>query len=218
MRAIYYLLPVLLLLTPARAAEPYKRKPPSNQAQAVAPRPMLHPPTTVPGDRYFHIEDFSGLGGSPLTPLKGSKSVWCGTHPDPNLCYAQPGYGHNWRQQFESVQIPVPGGYGQVDFLARWDVEPSYDYVYLQARSSNHDWTTQTTITNAGSGLLSISAYGSWVQFRIVLTSDDIYDAEDGFYASYPSRRGWNRDRQSHCARRVLEPRRVSVVRIRKQR
>ncbi len=90
---------------------------------------------TAQAGTYFHVDDFSGLGGGThgmLVPLEGTKSMWCGVRPgtDTYLCSwgTAPGYGNNWDQSLGSWVIPHTG-------IVTWsykysvDTEPRSDYI-----------------------------------------------------------------------------------------
>jgi len=170
--AVYLLALLPMALTAARNPEV---RPPAVGAQHMSPTTYA-----ISADRYFHVDDFAGL--SPLyTPLQGFKSLWCGRRADPALCWLADGYPTNSVQIFESKQFPA-NGYVQVDFLAAWSVEESYDFIYVEARSNTQDWQSHS-YTGSGNGLQSVetvASAGGWVQFRVKLVSDAIVSGEDG--------------------------------------
>jgi hypothetical protein len=101
-------------------------------------------------DTFFHVDDFSGLGGGVkggLVPLEGTKSMWCGLrdwdHQIPGcpgsyayLCSwaAAPGYGDKWDQALGWVIVhytcPLV-----VSYKLRCDTEPDYDYVTFEGQN-----------------------------------------------------------------------------------
>lgn len=98
---------------------------------------------------YFHIDDFAGLSGG-YSPLEGNQSLWCGARADTNCSNGSlPGYGNQWKQYFESVPFPCSGDVS-LDYRVRYDVEPGYDYVYVQYYHKNGYWKTLKTYTGAG--------------------------------------------------------------------
>jgi hypothetical protein len=153
-------------------------------------------PTVQP--KYFHVEDFAGLGGGDfggLSPLEGANSLWCGLRPDPvALCgwASLPGYGNGWIQDFESIAFPVSGDVG-VTFLFRFNSEPSYDYTRMQYLTKTGRWHTQidtdwwlpmysadTLMTTT----IPADSLDGFVKLRFHFTSDGAWSDKDGYFNS----------------------------------
>jgi hypothetical protein len=106
---------------------------------------------------YTHVDDFAGLGGGSfgrLTPLAGSRSLWCGLRPGDCTYATLPGYGNGWDQRFESVAFSTAGNV-TVDFLIRYDTEAGYDFVTLEYRSVSGTWRPVSTFDGIGETLAS---------------------------------------------------------------
>jgi hypothetical protein len=96
---------------------------------------------------FFHVDDFSGLGGGSyggLTPLEGSKSMWCGARPsstDPYLCswYDAPGYGNGWNQMLRTDGFSFVGAI-TLSFKGRYDSEPDYDFTRVEYDAGGGNW------------------------------------------------------------------------------
>jgi hypothetical protein len=135
----------------------------------------------------FHVDDFAGLGGA-YQPLAGSKSLWCGIAFDPEVCpdsVSYPGYGNDWLQFFESVPFAVTGDV-TVEFIARYDTEPTYDFVYLEYLTKTGAWELLDEFDGQGVASASLtvpadSLDGS-VKLRFLFDSDPIYSDEDNQY------------------------------------
>ena len=100
---------------------------------------------------YFHVD---GSGGAPchaITPVNGSKSMWCGqwaTTAEP-WCGWQtlPGYGSNWDQSLVATVNASTVTYTMV-----WDSEPGYDFTYVEWWDPvNAAWARDATV-NGGQG------------------------------------------------------------------
>jgi hypothetical protein len=152
---------------------------------------------TAQPDTFFHVDDFSGLGGGSfgrLVALEGSQSLWCGARPgaDPLLCaYAVlPGYGHNWDQRFESVALPVEGDV-TFSYKVRWDSEPNYDFTVVEYMGASESWTkfpVNGGLDYNGIGELTESfvidslAAGSNIRLRFRFLSDGAWNDQDGLF------------------------------------
>jgi hypothetical protein len=142
---------------------------------------------------YFHVDDFSGLGGGTyggLVPIEGSQSLWCGARADgssPILCsYADlPGYGNSWYQQFASAEISHSGDV-TLEFLAHYDSEPGYDYTYIQYESNTGNWITLLTLDDEGdlaaSELIPEDSLEGSVTLRFLFESDGAWSDQDGLW------------------------------------
>ncbi|MDP8285339.1 MAG: hypothetical protein RAP03_01625 [Candidatus Electryonea clarkiae] len=124
-----------------------------------------------------------------LNHYAGEKSWWCG-RMDPAWAGGW-GYGNNWDQWIETPELSFAAAKDSIclDFMHRYDVEPDYDFCYLNI--STDDWATQTTLAtyNDTIGLhntwtaehINLSAYaGQDVKIRFQFTSDGGWSDEDG--------------------------------------
>lgn len=124
-----------------------------------------------------------------LNAYAGTNSWWCGDEGD-----GWPGgwgYGNSWNQWIQTPEMSLPAsGTYTLDFMHRYDVEPGYDYCYVEA--STNGWSsydnlasynaTQNTWTAAS---IDLSAYaGMDVSVRFRFESDGAYSDEDGDYIS----------------------------------
>jgi hypothetical protein len=151
--------------------------------------------TAQVGD-FFRVDDFSGLGGGDfgrLYPLEGNQSMWCGARPDagdPELCsYATlPGYGNNWLQGLCTTACLSVSGDVIVEYLIAWDVEPDYDYVYLQYDTCDGYWEDLAVYNGVGSSseslAIPVSLHSGDVQIRFFFHSDVAYSDQDAMYDS----------------------------------
>ncbi len=142
---------------------------------------------------YFHVDDFSGLGGGihgGLVPIEGNQSLWCGARANsssPILCrYALlPGYGNLWYQRFESVEIPHSGDV-TLEFLTYYDSEPGYDYTYVQYESKTGNWNTLLTFNDMGDSTISEVIPGDSldgaIKIRFLFQSDGAWSDEDNLW------------------------------------
>lgn len=151
-----------------------------------------HDLTEQPG-RFFHVDDFAGLGGGShggLTPLSGTKSLWCGARPSSKYCYyaTLPGYGNNWDQRFTSRYFPPGSGSVSVDYRIRYDSEPDYDATYLEYESKSGIWQRVAAYSGTGEGFESVAipsdSFSTHAAVRFRFVSDQTWSDEDGMYAS----------------------------------
>ncbi len=146
-------------------------------------------------DDYWHVDDFDGLGGGSygrLFPLEGSKSLWCGTRPgtDPNTCaYSTPGYGNAWDQNFCTRICATVSGDVVVDYLVSWDVEPGYDYGYLEYDECDDDWKnfdTPVVYNGTGTGFVSdtllAGSHSGQIRLRFNVSTDVAWSDHDGLW------------------------------------
>jgi hypothetical protein len=138
---------------------------------------------------FFHVDDFAGMP-APYAPLRGAKSLWCGVRNDAVYCTynAAPGYGNSWMQFFESVDFPASGEV-HVDYLARWDVEPGYDFVWVEYLSKTGTWQDGgygSALNGMGAGLQSTVVPGDSLagttRIRFVMYSDGAFSDEEGLF------------------------------------
>lgn len=142
-------------------------------------------------DTFFHVDDFSGLGGGDfgrLHPLEGVRSMWCGVRPDPNDCYAAswqspPGYGNLWNQKLTSDPLPFVG---ILEFLykGRFDSERDWDYTYVEYDAGNFDWRTIAAydgiVDTTAAHTLMLSTASTKLRFNFI--SDGAWSDEDGLW------------------------------------
>ena len=140
---------------------------------------------TAQADTFFHIDDFQGLSPA-YQPIQGNRSLWCGTRPDSVFCnYATlPGYGNAWFQNFESVTFSVTGD-ATLSFVARYDMEPGYDYAKVQIWDGIQ-WSTLLSLTGQAQTSESIiipsATHGGSLKIRFRFESDNQGSDEDGLY------------------------------------
>lgn len=90
---------------------------------------------TAPTELYWHVDDYHCQNLDPTTVP--NHAWWCGTEPWYDDCgtgdYA--GYGNGWREQLDwtgAVDDPALSTTVTVSAVLNYDVEPGYDYLYLQ--------------------------------------------------------------------------------------
>jgi len=139
---------------------------------------------------FFHVDDFAGLGGA-LSPLAGTKSFWCGTRAEGDYShYSGAGYGNFWRQIFEYTG-DLTGGNRPLtfSFLARYDLEPGVDFLYVEYSDASDTWAAIDTITGTADTTISITVDPLVVpndvrSFRIRVETDASWSNEDSLYVS----------------------------------
>lgn len=141
------------------------------------------------GARYFHVDDFSGLGGG-YAPLEGTQSLWCGlrpSHPDASGYVTPPGYGNLWDETWQSCFFRVSADV-TVSYSIAWDTEMARDFVYFQYLDKTGTWITLDTYTGMGTlgALFTIpaSALNGAVRFRFLFVSDPSGSDQDGLAPS----------------------------------
>ena len=144
---------------------------------------------------YAHFDQTQG--GS----CSGGGGLWFGTDGWNNC--GGVGYGNGWND-FAWITVGVEtAGSPAIDLTHRYELEPGYDYAYLEVRAygATAGWTTLATF-NGSSGCTS----GSWsipanvlsagdpdgngiaaVDVRLRMTSDGAWSSEDGSYCGI----GW---------------------------
>jgi len=148
----------------------------------------------TPERTHFHVEDFSGAGHE-AAPLEGGRSMWCGvTAADPLACSwnAPPGYGSNWNEFLASTAFPVSGDV-TFSFLTDMDIEPFYDYVYVQYEDPLGAWTTLDTYScgfgacppRLRSYTVPAADHGDSVRFRFQFTSDGAGDNQGPYLSIF---------------------------------
>jgi len=150
---------------------------------------------TVQPFKYFHVDGSGGAPCNAITPVNGTKSMWCGqwaTTATPWCGWATlPGYGSNWNQSLETTISTVT----TVSYTIVWDSEPGYDFTYVEWWDPvNHNWVADVTV-NAGAGAYdgtggplaqTSSAASAGVtgptKVRFHVTSDGAWCDEDGLW------------------------------------
>jgi hypothetical protein len=168
----------------------------------------IHADRTVQTGCYFHVDDFSGLGGGEsglLVPLQGNQSLWCGARPDSGCTvlggYATlPGYGNGWDQGwcFKCIGVPDTEAIA-IDYLAAWDTEPEYDYWYIEYATKSicdslqnvgdigmGDWIQIVAVDDKSfktprSDTIP-AGHGGAVKIRFRFLSDGAWSDQDGLY------------------------------------
>jgi hypothetical protein len=143
---------------------------------------------TAQRDTFFHVDDFSGLGGGDygrLFPVEGSKSAWCGARPsgDWYLCNWRkaPGYGDNWDQYLTTGPIYFTGKL-KISYHGRFDSEPGldrttvelYDSYGVKAEIACYDGVVDTIAEHS----LYLAAARTKIRFHF--TSDSGWSDDDG--------------------------------------
>ena len=156
-------------------------------------RPLV---TFAKEEAFFHVEDFSGAGHEAFA-LEGSRSMWIGLDAeDPRTCSwaAPPGYGNSWAQNLTSTEFAVQGDV-HLDFLMDMDIEPTYEFVYVQYENSPGSWMTLDTYSCGDftlgtdpcgpvfkSYVVPALAHDGNVRFRFFFTSDGGISAADPIF------------------------------------
>ena len=146
---------------------------------------------TAQPDTFFHVDDFSGLGGGSygmLVPIEGTKSMWCGARANPNDPYMcgwkrAPGYANDWNQMLVTDAF---GFAGAITFSYRiaWDSEPDYDYTYVEYDAGDGNWQEITSYDADGTASASHSLVLTQAQtkLRFRFTSDGAWSDLDGLW------------------------------------
>ncbi|HEX5131091.1 MAG TPA: FlgD immunoglobulin-like domain containing protein [Candidatus Krumholzibacteria bacterium] len=137
---------------------------------------------------YFHVDDFAGMP-APYAPLSGARSLWCGIRAGVPCTYSTPpGYGNNWCQYFESIEFPASGDV-HVDYLIRYDSEPSYDFTWIEYFSKTGSWRgggygVALSLTGEGlyTNVIPADSLAGTVTVRIRFDSDGAFSDEDGLF------------------------------------
>lgn len=168
---------------------------PSCQSQGWVTRDR----TVARSDDYFHVDDFAGLNGGTfhqLSPIKGSKSLWCGARSSSSndeLCSYQylPGYGDNWRQSFCTPNCLTVTGNVTVTYKIKFDLEPAYDFVIPQYSLCDDHWedAEPTFFTDYGhynikTTTIASSKHSGQIQLRFFVYTDVAGSDEDGTWNS----------------------------------
>ncbi|MFO7608464.1 MAG: M6 family metalloprotease domain-containing protein [Candidatus Krumholzibacteriia bacterium] len=157
-------------------------------------------------DQWQFCNSYAHWDQSQAGSCAGAGGLWFGTTGWSNC--GGVGYGNNWND-FAWITVGVPtAATSQVELTHRYELEPGYDYGYLEVRpwgDAGAGWTTLATF-NGNSGCVS----GSWpipgsvlaagdpdgngtaaVDVRLRLTSDGGWSSEDGSFCGV----GWWVDR-----------------------
>ncbi len=141
---------------------------------------------------FFHVDNFgSFIHGVIFNPLNDAQSLWCGAAPcvGQEVCNyaALPGYGNGWDQRFQSIAFTASNDV-TIGFRMRYDVEPLYDFVYLDYRGVAGTWQNIASLTGIGlatySYVVDSADHQGSIQFRFRVVSDGVYSDEDGGYPS----------------------------------
>ena len=131
-------------------------------------------------EAFTHIDNFFGL---PYGPIQGQQSLWFGRRAQSVCDYT--GYGHNWREDFESVDFAVTGTLN-INYQIRYDLEPNYDFLRVSYVNNVGDWVELKSYTGAGTqpDVLTIPAgnMGPTTRIRFRVESDQGWDDEDGLW------------------------------------
>lgn len=155
--------------------------------------------TAQEGD-YFHVDDFSGLGGGAygrLVAPQGNQAMWCGARPHPTEMYlcnyaALPGYGNGWDQAFCTVSCLDVTGDVAVNYHIVWDSEPYYDFTTLEYDTCGGEFAAfdggQLVFDGVGAevrtSLLDAEQHNGNVRLRFHFTSDGAWSDEDGIFTT----------------------------------
>jgi hypothetical protein len=140
-------------------------------------------------EKYFHVAG-STRGCDPITPVSGTKSMWCGRWSatgDPWCGWvALPGYGNSWVQFLQST-VNV----SSVTYTIAWETEAGYDEVRVEWYNSSLGTWVHDANANGGAGMFDgtggpftetlSSPYGS-TKVRFAFRSDGAWSDEDGSY------------------------------------
>jgi hypothetical protein len=141
---------------------------------------------------FFHVDDFSGLGGGAygmLVPLEGLKSMWCGSRPsttNPYLCswYDAPGYGNGWNQMLGTAAFSFTGSL-TLSYIFSNDSEPDYDFTRVEYDAGGGNWQevaeyTGTFEDDTASIFLPLTQARTKIRFHF--TADGAWSDQDGLY------------------------------------
>ncbi|HKW14051.1 MAG TPA: hypothetical protein VJS69_06165, partial [Candidatus Krumholzibacteria bacterium] len=137
----------------------------------------------------FHVVN------APSMPGFGGHAVWCGVGASNcsamDACgYATlPGYGNDWKQFWQTQSISVDPNYStQIAFNLSYDMEPNYDFLYLEYTTGGGIWNLLGTWTGTGNLIVGKSipagTYTSPIRVRLRFYSDGSASDEDGGYDS----------------------------------
>jgi hypothetical protein len=138
-------------------------------------------------DTFWHVDNFKVPAGG------GNQAMWCGAPSDTAgfLCgYAcLPGYGNGWDQILETPEGFATQGDVALSYMAGWDTEPGYDYVYVQYLDKNGEWNDLAVLDGVSPGLprdhvIPESELDGFVKLRFRFVSDVIWSDEDCLYDS----------------------------------
>ena len=153
---------------------------------------------TAQHDTFFHVDDFSGLGGGHhgwLVAIEGTKSMWCGTRgsSDPRskapywyLCswVTAPGYGNSWDQMLTTVGFDF-SGILTLSCLMSWDSEPDYDFTRIEYDAGFDNWVEFAEFDGTGIDSLVIQTIvinQVATKLRFHFTSDTGWSDQDGLW------------------------------------
>ena len=102
---------------------------------------------TSQAESHWHMDTFNCADLDPSQPV--NHAWWCGALFEP--CHAEDsaeGYGNNWLDYLDwrgSVPDPASGVTVRITARLNYDVEPGYDYVYLECEGATGAFTTIAT-------------------------------------------------------------------------
>ena len=140
---------------------------------------------------FFHVDDFAGVAPGSygrLMAIEGTKSMWCGTRPnpsDPYLCSwnKAPGYGNGWNQVLITDPITFTGII-TFSYRGAFDSEPDNDFTYVEYDAGGGDWRRVETYTGVEEATeefrLVLNQVRTKLRFRFI--SDDSWSDQDGLW------------------------------------
>ncbi|MCK4539409.1 MAG: T9SS type A sorting domain-containing protein [Candidatus Krumholzibacteria bacterium] len=148
---------------------------------------------TAQHDTFWHVDDFAGLGGGDygrLTPLEGSKSMWCGARPGvgPYMCgwNSAPGYGNRWYQSLVTEPFSFLGGV-TLSFRVRVDSEEEYDFLRIEYNKYFiMPWEELIALDGVVDTVIScfFAPPSAMTKLRFHFSSDGAWSDEDGLWDS----------------------------------
>ena len=156
----------------------------------------------------WHVDGTAAVGGvmtggslGTLLPIEGSKSMWCGA-PSATGDYCRyvtaPGYGNNWDQILQSNAIGRPPGDITLTFWVAYDLEPNFDFMYVEFENEISQWE-RATLPSAGTTYYTGKEYPAFketivlpaaslppghVRIRFRVVSDNLGSDEDGLHTT----------------------------------
>lgn len=135
---------------------------------------------TVNSRAFIHVDDF-------LTPLAGTKSLWCGAEIDANdpetADWLSAGYANNWRQYWVSREFTLPtADPTTLSYQISWELDNGPDTISVEYRVDGGTWQTALAYsTPSGSATDSVTAPSAGtIQFRFRFDSNGSYSNSDG--------------------------------------
>ncbi len=164
-----------------------------------------HADLTAQLDCFFHVDDFTGLGGGSfglLVPIEGNQSLWCGVDGSESVAcgyVTPPGYGNRWDQSWVFKCITAnTAEYVTISYHIVYDSEPGYDYTYVEYVSKSTcdsidtidevpptDWVTLATYDYFGDSVavdMIPAGHDGEITIRFHFVSDVGWSDEDGLW------------------------------------